>query len=89
GEIVVNSVDNDGVMQGYDIEFLKEIKKNIRIPIIALVGAGNLNHIKEVFESSNVVAVACGSMFVYQGPLIGVLISYPPYQKIQELLGNK
>lgn len=86
GEIVVNSIDHDGVMKGYDIEFLKEIKSNIKVPVIALGGAGNLNHIKEVFESSNIDAVACGSMFVYQGPLKGVLISYPPYQKIQELL---
>ncbi len=86
GEIVVNSIDHDGVMKGYDIELLKEIKSNIKVPVIALGGAGNLNHIKEVFENSNVNAVACGSMFVYQGPLKGVLISYPPYQKIQELL---
>jgi cyclase len=76
-------------MKGYDIDFLKEIKENTKIPIVALGGAGNLNHIKEVFEATNVDAVACGSMFVYQGPLKGILISYPLYHKIQELLGNK
>ena len=76
-------------MKGYDIELLKDIKLNTKVPIISLGGAGNLNHIKEVFESSHVDAVSCGSMFVYQGPLKGVLISYPSYQKIQELLGNK
>lgn len=89
GEIVVNSVDNDGVMRGYDLELLKEIKQNTKVPIIALGGAGNLNHIKEVFEIAKVDAVACGSMFVYQGPLKGVLISYPSYEQIEELLGNK
>ena len=89
GEIVINSIDNDGVMKGYDLELLKELKLNTKVPIVALGGAGNLNHIKEVFETSKVDAVACGSMFVYQGPLKGVLISYPHYQKIQELLGNK
>ena len=88
GEIVINSIDNDGVMKGYDIEMLKEIKSNTKVPIIALGGAGKLEHIKEVFESTFVDAVACGSMFVYQGPLKGVLISYPSYQKIQELLGK-
>lgn len=87
GELVINSIDNDGVMNGYDIDLLKEIKSHIKIPIIALGGAGNLSHIKEVFEKANVDAVSCGSMFVYQGPLKGVLINYPPYQKIQELLG--
>jgi imidazole glycerol-phosphate synthase subunit HisF len=89
GEIVINSCDNDGVMQGFDCELLKEIKLNTKVPIIALGGAGNLNHIKEVFKVANVDAVACGSMFVYQGALKGVLISYPSYEKIQELLGNK
>lgn len=86
GELVINSCDNDGVMKGYDIELLNAIKSNVKIPIIALGGAGNLNHIKEVFETTKVDAVACGSMFVYQGPLKGVLISYPPYQRIQEVL---
>ncbi|WP_417328166.1 AglZ/HisF2 family acetamidino modification protein [Halarcobacter sp.] len=89
GEVVINSIDNDGVMNGYDLELLKEIKSNTKIPIIALGGAGNLNHIREVFEVSNIDAAACGSMFLYQGPLKGILISYPPYQKIKDLLGNK
>lgn len=88
GEIVINSVENDGVMKGYDLELLKEIKQNAKVPIIALGGAGNLNHIKEAFEIAKVDAVACGSMFVYQGPLKGVLISYPSYEKIEELLGG-
>lgn len=86
GEIVINSVDNDGVMKGYDINFLHEIKAITKVPIIALGGAGSLNHIKEVLEKSKVDAVACGSMFVYQGPLKGVLISYPSNKKIKELL---
>lgn len=86
GEIVVNSIDHDGVMNGFDIDLLKDIKEVIKVPIIALGGAGNLNHIKEVFEKSNVDAVACGSMFVYKGPLKGVLINYPTNQKIKELL---
>jgi cyclase len=88
GELVINSCDYDGVMKGYDIDFLKLIKSSVNIPIIALGGAGNLNHIKEVFDTAKVDAVACGSMFVYQGPLKGVLISYPPFQKIQDLLGR-
>lgn len=88
GEIVINSCDHDGVMKGYDTELLQEVKLNVKVPIIALGGAGNLNHIKEVFEITKIDAVACGSMFVYQGPLKGVLISYPPYQKIQDILSS-
>lgn len=86
GEIVINSIDNDGLMKGYDCELLTEIKLNSNVPIIALGGAGDLNHIKEVFKTTNVDAVACGSMFVYQGPLKGVLISYPSYEKISEVI---
>ena len=64
----------------------KDIIKSItKVPIVALGGAGNLIHMKEVFQISHVDAVACGSMFLYQGPLKGVLISYPSVQKIQEL----
>jgi len=87
GEIVINSIDNDGVMSGYDFKLLKEIKLSTQVPIIALGGAGKIEHIKEAFELSKVDAVACGSMFVYKGQLKGVLINYPPYQKIKELLG--
>jgi cyclase len=86
GEIVINSIDHDGVMSGFDVDLLREIKELAKVPIIALGGAGNLNHIKEVFEKANVDAVACGSLFVYKGPLKGVLISYPNTQKINELL---
>ncbi len=88
GEVVINSIDNDGVMDGYDIALLTKVKCNTGIPVIALGGAGKLSHIQEVFELSRVDAAACGSFFVYQGPLKGVLISYPPYRKIQKLLSN-
>ena len=81
GEIVINSIDSDGMMNGYDIELLKEIKSNTKVPVIALGGAGNLSHIKDVFEKAKVDAVAVGSMFVYEGPLKGVLISYSPHIK--------
>ena len=89
GEIVINSVDYDGMMNGYDYKLLKEIKQNTNVPVIALGGAGDLSHIKKVFVDSKVDAAAAGSLFVYQGPLKGVLISYPPYEKIQELLKGK
>lgn len=86
GEIVINSIDRDGMMSGFDIELMKTIKESVNVPIIALGGAGNLSHIKEVINETDIDAVACGSMFVYQGPLKGVLISYPPFQKIKDLL---
>lgn len=89
GEIVINSIDNDGVMKGYNIALLKSIKQVTKVPIIALGGAGKLDDIKDVFEQAKVDAVGAGSMFVYQGALKGVLINYPSYEKIQELLKRK
>ena len=86
GEIVINSIDNDGVMKGYDLELLQVIKSNLNIPIISLGGAGKLEDIKQAFEISRVDAAACGSLFVYQGALKGVLINYPKYDEIKELL---
>ena len=77
GEIVINSINNDGMMKGFDLELLKLLKANSKIPVIGMGGAGNIEHIKEAFEISKIDGVACGSMFVYQGPLRGVLISYP------------
>lgn len=85
GELVINSIDRDGAMNGFDLELLSEIKSNTTIPIIALGGAGNISHIAEVFEKCKLDAVACGSMFVYQGPLKGVLISYPKQAEIIKL----
>lgn len=76
GEIVINSIDNDGMMNGYDINLLQQIKCISNVPVIALGGAGNLGHVREIFQKSNIDAVACGSMFVYKGSLKGVLINY-------------
>lgn len=88
GEIVINAIDKDGVMGGYDIDILKMIKKKVNIPVIALGGAGSLDDVKNVFELAKVDAAACGSLFVYQGPLKGVLINYPSYQFMRKLLGG-
>jgi len=63
GEILLNSIDRDGMMKGYDIENFKNISSKTKIPIIACGGAGNFNHIFELFTSSEVSAAACSSLF--------------------------
>ena len=63
GEIFINSIDEDGMMNGYDIRLIVEVVKNCNLPIIACGGAGNFNHMKEVFEKTNISALACGSLF--------------------------
>ena len=82
GEIVFNSIDNEGSMRGLDINFLEKICCKTKLPIIATGGVGNISHIKELFEKTTIKAVACGSMVVYKGVLNGVLINYPKEKDI-------
>ena len=76
GEIVINNIDKDGTMTGFDEQLLKEIKTNSKIPVIALGGASKIQDIENAFNFSKVDAVACGSLFVFKGSLKGVLINY-------------
>ncbi len=77
GEIVVHCIDKDGMMGGYDIETLAKITSRVSIPVIALGGAGTVDHLKEAVQKTNVSAVAAGSMFVFHGKHKAVLINYP------------
>jgi cyclase len=86
GEIFVNFLDRDGVMQGYDISFLTKVTDKIKLPIIACGGAGNLDHIKELFGKTKVPAAAAGSMFVFTGKHKAVLITYPESAEVADLL---
>ncbi|HOK39237.1 MAG TPA: AglZ/HisF2 family acetamidino modification protein [Bacteroidales bacterium] len=86
GEIIIQSVDNDGEMNGYDIELLKSISAEVSIPIVALGGAGNLNHLKTAFKQANITGLAAGSMFVFHGIHRGVLINYPSKEEKLEIL---
>lgn len=77
GEIIIQSIEKDGEMTGYDLGLIKQISEAVSIPVIALGGAGNMKHLKEGFEKGYANGLAGGSMFVYQGTKRGVLISYP------------
>ncbi len=88
GELVVNAVDRDGMMAGYDLELLREIADAVSIPVIALGGAGKLEDLKAAVTAAGVSAAAAGSLFVYYGPLKGVLINYPPYEALRELFSD-
>lgn len=84
GEIVINFVDQDGVMQGYDIEFAAQVKRVLKVPVTFLGGAGSLDHISQLINSLGVVGAGAGSLFVFKGKYRAVLINYPtPEQKIQ------
>ena len=77
GEIIIQSIPNDGLMSGYDIELINNISSSVTIPVVALGGAGNLEHLRDVYENGLASAMAAGSLFVFQGPKRGVLINYP------------
>lgn len=85
GEIVVNSIERDGTMSGYDIDTISEITSKVTIPVIAMGGAGKLEHLAEAIKQTNISAVAAGSMFVFQGRHKAVLINYPERRLLANL----
>lgn len=77
GEIVVNSIDNDGVMKGYDLDLISEVSESVTLPITALGGAGSLDDIRGLIDRFGIVGAAAGSLFVFKGIYRAVLINYP------------
>lgn len=65
GEILLNSVDLDGTGTGFDIELIKTVSENTKIPVIAMGGAGKWEHFAEVFEKTKIEAVAAANIFHY------------------------
>jgi cyclase len=77
GEIIINSIDQDGVMKGYDMNLIDKMAESISIPLTVLGGAGSLSDIEKVIDKHGVIGVAAGSLFVFKGPYKAVLINYP------------
>jgi cyclase len=77
GEIVFNSVDRDGLMQGYDLSLAAQLKQSLKVPLTFLGGAGSLEHLGQLISKVGVVGAAAGSLFVFKGKYRAVLISYP------------
>lgn len=77
GEIVINSIDKDGQMKGYDLDLIDKIREKITLPMTVLGGAGSLQDIEKVIDKHGVIGVAAGSLFVFKGPYKAVLINYP------------
>lgn len=87
GEIVLNSVDHDGVMNGMDLELIREVSTSLPVPLIAIGGVGSLEDIRHGIEAG-ASAVAAGAFFVFHGPHKAVLITYPKYSQLENLLKN-
>ncbi len=77
GEIVINSIDRDGTMKGFDYELIDSIINKIKVPVTILGGAGTFLDLKEAIEKYGSIGISCGSLFVYKGSRKAVLINYP------------
>ena len=81
GEILLYSIDHDGMKNGYDIKMISEITRRIQIPVIACGGAGDLKDLKNALDAG-AHAVAAGSLFVYFGNRDAVLINFPDEKEL-------
>ncbi len=88
GELIINSIDLDGMMTGYDISLVKMIADSVSIPVVACGGAGNLEHFKKAYFEGNAHALAAGSTFVFHGPRRAVLINYPSKSELKQLFNE-
>lgn len=77
GEIVVNSIDHDGEMQGYDENLIMQVRKAVSCPLTVLGGAGAMSDIEGLFKRYGIIGAAAGSLFVFKGKYRAVLINYP------------
>lgn len=82
GEIIINSIDQDGMMHGYDIELVKNVVESVNVPVTAIGGASGIDDLKEVLYEGHAHAAAGGSMFVYYGRLKAVLITAPSEKEL-------
>lgn len=77
GEIVINNVDRDGTMTGYDRGLISAVRDVTTLPMTALGGAGSLADIAALVKQFGIIGAAAGSLFVFKGVYRAVLITYP------------
>lgn len=77
GEILVNSIDHDGVMKGYDLQLIEQVREAVSVPLSVLGGAGSLADIRDLICRHGIIGAAAGSLFVFKGKYRAVLIQYP------------
>lgn len=82
GEILLNSINRDGTMKGYDIKLINDVVNAVSIPVIACGGANDINDFKKVINEGGAHAAAAGSLFVYYGKQKAVLITVPEEKEL-------
>lgn len=86
GEIIVNAIQRDGTMKGYDLELIQEIREAVSLPLTVLGGAGSLQDIATLIKTFGIIGAAAGSLFVFKGVYRAVLINYPSRSEKDALL---
>lgn len=86
GEIVVNSIDRDGQMKGYDLDLARKARGLMSVPMTMLGGAGSLDDIAALLSTCGTIGAAAGSMFVFKGAYRAVLINYPDQKQKDEMI---
>lgn len=86
GEVVVNSIDQDGRMKGYDLALARLVRASTTLPMSILGGAGSLADIGKLIGECGVIGAAAGSLFVFKGTYRAVLISYPSVLQKDEIV---
>lgn len=77
GELIIQSIDKDGTMEGYDIELVRSISTSVNLPVVALGGAGKKEDLIAAYKNGHANGLGAGSLFVYQSKKRGVLVNYP------------
>ena len=89
GEVVLNFIDNDGRMAGFDFEAVEKFRKLVKVPFTVMGGAGSLNDLGRIVTENGLIGVAAGSLFVFKGSYKAVLINYPNELDKQEFIYGK
>jgi cyclase len=85
GELMVNSIERDGTMGGYDIDLIRKVAEGVKIPVIACGGAGKISDFSKAVKEGKASAVAAGAMFVFHGPHRAVLINVPTPDELKKV----
>lgn len=85
GELVINNIDLDGVMSGYDLEMCDKVRELTDVPLTFLGGAGSYADLKSLVDRFGVIGAAAGSIFVFKGKYKAVLIQYPMPKEKNEI----
>ena len=86
GEIVINNIDQDGTLKGYDLSLIEKVRERISVPITVLGGAGSLKDIQKLINKFKIIGAQLGVYLYLWGKYRAVLINYPSIDEKNELI---